>query len=70
MAKRKGRPARSLLKPTDADALRGAMERLRGDGLSQSEAGAELLRGNFYDFIDSQTEPQSSKCTRLRIVKR
>jgi hypothetical protein len=70
MAKRKGRPARSLLNPTDADELRGAIARLRDDGLSQSEAGAELLRRNFYDFIDSETEPQSEKCSRLRIVKR
>jgi hypothetical protein len=70
MATRNGRPAHSLLKPTGADALRSALERLRGNGLSDSEAAAEMLRRNFYDFIDSEIEPQSSKCSRLRIVKR
>jgi hypothetical protein len=70
MATRKGRPASSLLKPTDADALRTAVERLRNNGLSHAEAAAELLRGNFYDFIDSEVEAESSKCARLRIVKR
>jgi hypothetical protein len=70
MARPKGRPAQSLLNPTGAGELRGALERLRNNGLSGAEAATELLRRNFYDFIDSETEPQSSKVQRLRIIKR
>lgn len=70
MAARKGYPARSLLDPTSCDALRGAVERLRANGLSHAEAAAELLRRNFYDFVDAETDAQSAPCHRLRIVKR
>jgi hypothetical protein len=70
MAARKGHPPRSLLHPTSSDALRGAIERLRANGLSHAEAAAEIMRRNFYDFIDSETDAQSGPCHRLRIVKR
>lgn len=70
MVRRKRRPARSLLNPTDADQLRGAVARLRDNGLSGAEAATEILRRNFYDFIDSETDAQSGKAARLRIVKR
>lgn len=70
MAGRQGHPPRSLLVSTSSDALRGAMERLRSGGLSQAEAAAEILRRNFYDFVDSETDAQSEPCHRLRIVKR
>lgn len=70
MLDRKGRPAFSLLNPTSADALRRALERLRAGGLSRAEAGAEILRRNFYDFVDSETAAQDERCHRLRIVKR
>ncbi|HET9095866.1 MAG TPA: hypothetical protein VFN37_04340 [Candidatus Baltobacteraceae bacterium] len=46
------------------------MERLRANGLSKTEAAAELLRGNFYDFLDAEADEQSAHCHRLRIVKR
>lgn len=70
MAARKGTPPRSLLQPTSSDALRGALARLRANGLSQAEAAAEMLRRNFYDFVDSEMDAQSATCHRLRIVKR
>jgi hypothetical protein len=70
MVERKGHPARSLLNPTGADALRGAMERLRDNGLSSGEAAAEMLRKNFYDMIDAESDAQSDACPRLRIIKR
>lgn len=70
MVSRKGHPARSLLDPTSSDALRVAIARLRAGGLSHTEAAAEILRRNFYDFVDSQTDAQSEACHRLRIVKR
>lgn len=70
MAARKGHPARPLLSPTGADDLRGAVKRLRDNGLSSAEAAAEIVRKNFYDFIDSQAEEQSITCPRLRIIKR
>lgn len=70
MADRKGHPARSLLNPTSSDALRVAIERLRANGLSHAEAAAEILRRNFYDYVDSETDAQSEPCHRLRIVKR
>lgn len=69
MAARKVHPARSLLDPTSSGALRVALERLRSAGLSRGEAAAELLRLNFYDFVDAQTQ-QSPPRHRLRIVKR
>lgn len=68
---REDHPARPLLDPTGADALRRAVERLRGNGLSGAEAAAEILRANFYDFIDSEVEAQPGRgCRRLRIIKR
>lgn len=70
MVVRKGHPAHRLLDPTSAGALRGAWERLRGNGLSNAEAAAEIVRKNFYDFIDSESDAQSAACPRLRIVKR
>lgn len=70
MAARKGRPARPLLDPTGAAALRAAVERLRGNGLSNAEAAAEIVRRNFYDFIDGEADAMSGKCHRLRIIKR
>lgn len=70
MANRKGHPPRLLLKPTNSDTLRIAMERLRANGLSATEAAAELVRRNFYDFVDSQADAQSNRCRRLRIIKR
>jgi hypothetical protein len=70
MAARKRHPARLLLNPTDSDALRTAIERLRENGLSHAEAAAEMLRRKFYDFVDSETDAQSEPCHRLRIVKR
>ena len=70
MAARKGRPARSLLLPTSSMDLRGALDRLRANGLSDGEAAAELLRGNFYDYVDAETEAGSDDCHRLRIIKR
>lgn len=70
-APREDHPDRSLLDPTGADALRRAVERLRGNGLSGAEAATEILRANFYDFIDSEVEAQEGRrCRRLRIVKR
>lgn len=70
MAARKDHPARSLLDPTGADPLRRAVERLRANGLSGAEAAAELLRTNFYDFMDAESETESRNCLRLRIIKR
>lgn len=70
MAARKGHPARPLLDPTGSDALRGALRRLRANGLSNAEAAAEIIRRNLYDFLDDQTEEGSDSCPRLRIVKR
>ena len=70
MAARKGLPAHSLLKPTSSGALRAALERLRANGLSGREAGAELLRRNFYDLMDSQVDAGGEVPHRLRIVKR
>lgn len=70
MAAQEGRPARPLLGPTRAAALRNAVERLRGNGLSNAEAAAEIVRRSFYDFIDDETEAKSGKCPRLRIIKR
>lgn len=70
MAARKGRPAQPLLGPTGAAALRDAVARLRSNGLSNAEAAAEIVRRNFYDFIDDETDAQSEKCLRLRIIKR
>ena len=66
----KGRPARPLLGPTGAEALRNAVERLRTNGLSNAEAAAEIVRRNFYDFIDDESDAMSGKCPRLRIIKR
>ncbi len=70
MAARKGHPAHPLLSPTGAEALRGAVERLRRNGLSGAEAATEIMRKNFYDFIDSEVDAQSERPLRLRIVKR
>ena len=70
MAARKGRPARPLLDPTGSDALRGALGRLRANGLSNAEAAAEIIRRNLYDFLDDHTQEGSDACPRLRIVKR
>lgn len=70
MTAQKGHLAHPLLGPTDADALRRAVERLRGFGLSHTEAATEMLRKNFYDFIDSETETTDDTVPRLRIVKR
>ena len=70
MAAQEGRPARPLLGPTGAAKLRDAVERLRDNGLSNAEAAAEIVRRNFYDFIDEETEAMSGKCHRLRIIKR
>lgn len=70
MAARKVYPPRRLLEPTSAEALRVALERLRANGLSRSEAAAELLRRNFYDLVDSETDAASGACHRLRIIKR
>ena len=69
MDARKGHPARPLLGPTAADDLKDAVNRLRANGLSSAEAAAEIVRKNFYDFIDAQTEG-SDLCHRLRIIKR
>jgi hypothetical protein len=63
-------PARSLLNPIGADRLRQAVERLRANGLSDVEAAAEMIRKNFYDFLDSEIDAQSERIPRLRIVKR
>jgi len=70
MATPEGRPARPLLGPVGAGALRNAVERLRNNGLSNAEAAAEIVRRNFYDFIDDEVEAKSEKCPRLRIIKR
>lgn len=70
MASRKGDPPRPLLEATDSAALRAAFERLRANGLSRGEAAAELLRRNFYDFVDSQSDAGTEPCHRLRIIKR
>lgn len=70
MAAQKGHPPRSLLHPTGCDALRVALERLRANGLSKAEAATEILRRNFYDFVDSEADDQSGRCPRLRIIKR
>jgi hypothetical protein len=59
-----------LLEATDSAALRAAFERLRANGLSRGEAAAELLRRNFYDFVDSQSDAGTEPCHRLRIIKR
>lgn len=69
MVARQGHPARSLLESTDADGLRRAFDRLRANGLSRAEAASEILRRNFYDFVDSQMDGED-RCRRLRIVKR
>jgi hypothetical protein len=50
--------------------LRGALDRLRANGLSDGEAAAELLRRNFYDYVDAETDAGSDDCHRLRIIKR
>jgi hypothetical protein len=60
----------SLLDPTGAGALRIAVERLRGSGLSSAEAGAEMVRQNFMDWLDSESDRDSGAALRLRIVKR
>jgi hypothetical protein len=70
MNARRGHPGRPLLSATGADVLRGALERLRDNGLSRTEAAAEIMRRNFYDFIDSEVENDSDRCPRLRIIKR
>lgn len=70
MTARKGHPAQPLLSPVGADQLRGAFERLRNNGLSRAEAATEMVRRNFYDFIDSEVELESNKVLRLRIIKR
>lgn len=70
MAARKGHPAHRLLVATNSDALRIALERLRGQGLSRAEAAAEMLRRKFYEFVDSETDARSEPCHRLRIIKR
>ncbi|HEY9180656.1 MAG TPA: hypothetical protein VIO32_08040 [Candidatus Baltobacteraceae bacterium] len=70
MAVQKGHPARSILGPFSAEALRVALQRLRANGLSSEEAAAEMLRKNLYDYLDSETDAQSRPCSRLRIVKR
>lgn len=71
MAVGKEHPPRFLLDPTGSDALRAALERLRANGLSSCEAAAEMLRRNFYDFVDAEAEPESGgPCPCLRIIKR
>ncbi|HKU67329.1 MAG TPA: hypothetical protein VJP85_06125 [Candidatus Baltobacteraceae bacterium] len=70
MAIQKGRPAHPLLSPTGADALQRALVRLRANGLSGAEAATEIMRRNFYDFIDAQADGDTGTCPRLRIVKR
>lgn len=70
MAAQKGRPARSLLDPTGSANLRGALARLRANGLTRAEAAAEIIRRNLYDFLDDETQEGSDACPRLRIVKR
>jgi hypothetical protein len=59
-----------LLNPTGAGEFRDAVTRLRDNGLTGAEAATEMLRRSFYDFIDSESEPDSSKVQRLRIIKR
>lgn len=60
----------SLLDPTAVGALRVAVERLRGSGLSSAEAATEMVRQNFADWIDSESDRESGAASRLRIVKR
>jgi hypothetical protein len=70
MAAHNERPTRPLLSPIGADVLRAAVERLRSNGLSGAEAATEIVRRNFYDFIDAHAATESGKCPRLRIIKR
>ena len=57
----------SILGPTGVAVLRIALERLRGSGLSRSEAGAELMRQGLADWMET-AEP-SAEVRRLRILK-
>jgi hypothetical protein len=59
-----GRPAVGrLLDATGVADLRIAVKRLREGGMSETQAATEVVRENFYEWIDSGEEP------RLRIVK-
>lgn len=62
--------AGSLLVPTGADVLRKAVERLRGDGLTRTEAAAEVVRENLYEWLDQESDTRPTASLRLRIVKR
>jgi hypothetical protein len=60
----------SLLDPTAAGALRVAVQRLREGGLSSAEAATEVVRQNFAEWLDSESDGQDGAASRLRIVKR
>lgn len=62
--------AGSLLDPTGSAELRNAVERLRERGLSRTEAAAEVVRENLYDWLEEESDARPAASLRLRIVKR
>jgi hypothetical protein len=62
----------SILHQTNARSLQGAVERLRSGGLSRTEAAVEIMRQNFDEWIDGESDGDAGemRAPRLRIVKR
>ena len=63
--RRDGEP---VLNPVSVQSLRGAVERLRDTGMSKTEAAAEIVRQNIYEWIDTESDGENI-ALRLRIVK-
>ena len=61
---------RSVLQPTGVLVLRNALNRLRDEGMSGAEAATQVVRQNFLEWIDEETQARTtSRALRLRIVK-
>ncbi|HEV3154478.1 MAG TPA: hypothetical protein VGZ02_11790 [Candidatus Baltobacteraceae bacterium] len=58
----------TVLNPVAVSSLRVAVERLRESGMSSSEAAAEVVRQNIYEWIDTERDGETI-ALRLRIVK-
>jgi len=58
----------AVLNPVAVSSLRVAVERLRESGMSSSEAAAEVVRQNIYEWIDTERDGETI-ALRLRIVK-
>jgi len=57
----------SVLDETDADALRAASDRLRGDGMTAREAAAEMVHDNILDWAAGQSDTDGAQAARLRL---